>query len=77
MIQHNTGELGGDTSTHRPGTLVFSAYFDRIVDAIAAERQIKGWSSAKNEALIRGDFDALKVLSRRGSRLQKRSLDRL
>jgi len=46
--------------------LVYSAYFDRITDAVSAERQIKGWSRAKKEALARGDFDALKVLSRRG-----------
>jgi putative endonuclease len=71
IIQHNTGELGGYTSTRRPVTLVFSEYFDRIIDAIAAERQIKGWSRAKKEALIRGDFDALKSLSRRGSKSKK------
>jgi putative endonuclease len=45
--------------------LVFSQWFDRIIDAIAAERQIKGWSRAKKEALIRGDFDQLKFLARR------------
>jgi putative endonuclease len=28
------------------------------------ERQVKGWSRAKKEALIRGDFDALPGLSR-------------
>jgi predicted GIY-YIG superfamily endonuclease len=38
-----------------------------IVDAIAAERRIKGWSRAKKEALIRGDWQALRELSRRRS----------
>jgi predicted GIY-YIG superfamily endonuclease len=28
---------------------------------IDAARQVKGWSRAKKEALIRGDFEALKV----------------
>jgi len=37
-------------------------------DAIAVERQVKGWSRAKKEALIRGDYDAIKLLSKRGSR---------
>jgi len=45
--------------------LVFSQWFERITDAIAAERQIKGWSRAKKEALMRGDFDALRALSKR------------
>jgi putative endonuclease len=45
--------------------LVFSQWFERITDAIAAERQVKGWSRAKKEALMRGDFDALQRLSRR------------
>jgi hypothetical protein len=45
--------------------LVFSQWFERITDAIAAERQVKGWSRAKKEALMRGDFDALPSLSRR------------
>jgi len=48
-------------------TLVYSQWFDRITDAIASERQVKGWSRAKKEALIRDDFEALKVLARRKS----------
>ena len=39
--------------------------FDRITDAIACERQLKGWSRAKKEALIRGDYGAIKVLAKR------------
>ena len=31
---------------------------------MAWEKQIKGWSRAKKEALIRGDFDALVELSK-------------
>jgi putative endonuclease len=45
-------------------TLVYSEAFQRITDAIAAERQIKGWSRAKKEALIRGDFGALPALAK-------------
>jgi putative endonuclease len=44
-------------------TLVYSVHFDHITDAIAYERQVKGWSRAKKEALIRGDFEALQRLS--------------
>jgi len=45
--------------------LVFSQWFDHITDAIAAERQVKGWSRAKKEALIRGDFNQLRALAKR------------
>jgi putative endonuclease len=61
--KHNAGHFGGYTSKRRPVTLVFSDYFDRITDAIAAERQLKGWRRAKKEALIRGDFDLLRELA--------------
>ena len=44
-------------------TLVFAQEFQRITDAIAAERQLKGWTRAKKEALIRGDYDALPALA--------------
>jgi putative endonuclease len=65
FAQHQTGHFDGYTATRRPVVLVYSEYFDRIVDAIAAERQIKGWSRAKKEALIAGRFDLLRALSRR------------
>jgi putative endonuclease len=47
-------------------TLVWSQHFERIGDAVLVERRLKGWSRAKKEALIRGDWDALPELSRRG-----------
>jgi putative endonuclease len=63
--QHNAGVYDGYTAIRRPVTLVFSQWFDRITDAIAAERQVKGWSRAKKEALIRGDFETLRALAKR------------
>jgi putative endonuclease len=63
--EHNSGNFSGFTATRRPVTLVYSQWFDRITDAIAAERQVKGWSRAKKEALITGDFRKLQALSRR------------
>jgi len=44
--------------------LVWNAEFDNPNEMVAFERQIKGWSRAKKEALIRGDYDQLKRLSR-------------
>ena len=66
--EHNAGVYGGFTKKRRPVELVFHQEFDRITDAIAAERQIKGWRREKKEALIRGDFDALVALSRNRAR---------
>lgn len=62
--EHNAGTFGGYTAARRPVTLVYSQDFDRITDAVEAERKLKGWSRAKKEALIAGDFDRLKELSR-------------
>ena len=55
------------TYLRRPVTLVHAEHYARIVDAIAAERRIKGWTRAKKEAYIRGDFAALAALSKRRS----------
>jgi putative endonuclease len=73
LSEHQTGAYGGYTSTRRPVELVWSEAFERATDAIAAERQIKGWSRAKKEALIRGDWKALQQLSRRKTRKPKPS----
>ncbi|KQW22438.1 excinuclease ABC subunit C [Afipia sp. Root123D2] len=68
--QHNSGAYPGDTFSRRPVVGVWSEYFDRITDGIAVERQIKGWSRAKKEALIRSDRAAVRLFSRRrGGRL--------
>ena len=64
VAEHNTGAYCGWTRSRRPVELVFHQAFERIVDAVGAERQIKGWSRAKKEALIAGDFDLLVQLSR-------------
>jgi putative endonuclease len=44
-------------------TLVHAENYERIDEAIAAGRRIKGWSRAKKEAYIRSDFEALAALS--------------
>ena len=56
------------TFNRRPVKLVFSEHYERITDAIAAERRIKGWSRAKKEAYMRGDFPALVALAKGGAR---------
>ena len=67
ITEHNAGAFYGYTALRRPVTLVFHQEFANIEDANAAERQVKGWRREKKEALIRGDFAALPVLSRRAA----------
>ncbi len=62
--QHQSGVLGGYTLRRRPVELVWSEYFDTRYEALSTERQIKGWSRAKKEALIRGDWDIVSTLAR-------------
>jgi putative endonuclease len=67
IAQHNAGTFPGYTKSRRPVELVFSQWFDRVTDAIEAERKLKGWSRAKKEAFIRGDMQLLQQLSKRRS----------
>ena len=62
---HQSGLIKGYTQKRRPVALVWSQEFPDRDQAFAAERQIKGWSRAKREALIRGDWDGLQLLSRK------------
>jgi putative endonuclease len=64
IAEQQAGSIEGYTKSRRPVELVFAQEFDRITDAIAAERQIKGWRRAKKEALINGDLDGLRGLAR-------------
>jgi predicted GIY-YIG superfamily endonuclease len=64
IAEHNGAKYGGYTAKRRPVTLVFQQEFQRITDAIAAERQIKGWARAKKEALIAGDYERMSLLAK-------------
>ena len=60
LAAHQAGTSGRYTSTRLPVQLRWSAEFATEHDAFVFERQIKGWSRAKKEALIRGDWRAVK-----------------
>ena len=64
VAQHQNATLAGYTAPRRPVVLVWSDSFPTRDEAFAAERRIKGWSRAKKEALIAGDWDRLQVLAR-------------
>lgn len=67
MGDHQAGTYPGYTSRRCPVSLVYAEQFERIVDAIAFERRIKGWTRAKKEALIRGEWQMLRHLAKRSS----------
>jgi predicted GIY-YIG superfamily endonuclease len=56
LWEHQTGFIKGYTSERLPVELVWSIDFANEHEAFLFERQIKGWSRAKKEALIRGDW---------------------
>ena len=67
LAAHERGAIEGYTLSRRPVELVFSDQFSTRLEAFHRERQIKGWSRARKEALIKGDWDGLVELSNRGS----------
>jgi len=65
MVEHNTGK-NKDCYTYnkRPLELVWFEIFNDVLDAIAFEKKIKGWTRAKKEALINEDWDRLVLYSK-------------
>ncbi len=64
IAHHQHGQIGGYTSSRRPVTLVWSGEFTTRIEAIEAERKLKGWSRAKKHALIDGDWQRISNLAR-------------
>lgn len=62
--EHMTGACGGHTATRLPVELVWSQECPTRIEALQFERRIKGWSRAKKEALIRGDWDEISRLAK-------------
>ncbi|HVK73497.1 MAG TPA: GIY-YIG nuclease family protein [Kofleriaceae bacterium] len=64
MDQHAAGTFDGYTATRRPVELVFVCETQSRLEALEREIQLKGWSRAKKEALIAGDWDRVHLLAR-------------
>ncbi|RZL01846.1 MAG: GIY-YIG nuclease family protein [Pedobacter sp.] len=63
--EHEGGEdINCYTFTRRPLKLVLQERFEDINQAIAFEKQVKGWRRAKKEALINGNWHLLPGLSK-------------
>ncbi len=53
------------THNRQPVKVVYSEIFQWVEDAIKREKQIKGWTRNKKEALISQNFKLLKQLSKK------------
>ena len=69
-LERRLGEHAGGavascyTYTRRPLELVHARDFATREEALAAERQIKGWGRKKKEAMMRGDWAEVSRLAR-------------
>ncbi len=74
-------EHNNDDNTHaytykrRPVTLKYFQRFQDINQAIEFEKQIKGWSRKKKEALFREDWEEIKKLAKSHSAPSSTSSD--
>ena len=64
ISEHISGEIHGYTHSRRPVTLVHSECLPTPYEALARERQLKGWSRRKKEALIDSDWELLKTYAK-------------
>jgi predicted GIY-YIG superfamily endonuclease len=68
MAQHHAATFAGYTSSRLPVSLVWFDEMPTRQEAWEREQQLKGWSRAKKDALIRGDWTALQRNAKRPSR---------
>ncbi|MEJ1092629.1 GIY-YIG nuclease family protein [Microbacterium istanbulense] len=71
LAQHSHGEGGDYTRRRLPVELVWYSEFARIDDAFGWERRIHGWSRAKKQLLIDGNYEGLRGWSVRQRQSKK------
>jgi predicted GIY-YIG superfamily endonuclease len=55
-IQHLSGLGSKYTHKHRPNKLAYLEEYESLEDARLREKQLKGWTRAKKEKLIKGEW---------------------
>ena len=66
--QHNTGiNIECYTYSRRPVELKYVQHFQQVEEAIKWEKQLKGWSRKKKEALFKEDWELIKQLAKSDS----------
>ena len=62
LTRHNAGTAAAHTAKRGPVRLVYTEQYPTREDCLKRERQLKGWTRAKKEALVAGDKSVLKNL---------------
>jgi putative endonuclease len=65
ISEHQEGLGAKYTSRRLPVKLVYGEEYDRVADAYYREKQVQGWSRAKREALIKGEYETLPALAKK------------
>ncbi len=73
LAEHQLGTFSGYTRIRRPVELLFAEPFASRQEAFERERQVKGWSRRKKEALIRREWEALGNAGRDAEQLVSRN----
>jgi putative endonuclease len=74
LQEHNSDKnFFAYTFSRRPVALVWFEQFTNPNEAIAKEKQLKGWSRKKKEALINSNWDDLVKLSKNYTDIKKSS----
>ena len=64
VAAHNAGRGSSYTRRNGPVAVVYSEIRDTEAEAVNRERQLKGWSRAKKQALMEGNLASLHALAR-------------
>jgi putative endonuclease len=68
---HCSGKACRTTQSDPPQKLLYTEEFDSFSDARKREAQVKRWTRAKKEALIAGDFEKLRSLTKSRKKLSE------
>ena len=76
MNQHQIATVGY-VAERRPFSVVWIGEFETRAEALAFELKVKGWSRAKKEALIAGDWNLVSKLAKSSKNRSDRRFDGL
>ena len=68
MGQYHAGECDGYVFSRRPVKLAWSQECATRDEALSAERQIKGWSRKKKDAMMQGNWEEVSRLAQNNSK---------
>lgn len=60
---HSSGQGPSFTASRLPVRLIYQESLATLEEAVRREKQLKGWSRAKKEALVSGDMKSLSDLA--------------